>query len=200
MNKQKTSSLMILLAGIVIGIVISLSIGAILSWIDTGTALTGFPKTYGDIKIWCAEIDDVTVRDGHDVSNMMYMAKDNISFLAVDMDKEGEVRSLSLLDEQGDILFTVEASPEPGKWEKAIYAGSNGTDHTTGEMYMDINFDGHFDAKHIFDDTGEKVAGYIYIDKKWVKVGERGFWDDGTEKDGYIFNKDSGWKVLDKKE
>jgi len=197
---KKRRTIITLIVGILIGLGLVVLSGGILSYVHPETELTGFPKTYGDIKIWCAEIDDVTVRDGHDVSNMMYMAKDNISFLAVDMDKEGKVRSLSLLDEQGDILFTVEASPEPGKWEKAIYAGSNGTDHTTGEMYMDINFDGHFDAKHIFDDTGEKVAGYIYIDKKWVEVGERGFWDDGTEKDGYIFNKDSGWQVLDKKE
>ena len=198
MKKRRT--IITLIVGILIGLGLVVLSGGILSYVHPETELTGFPKTYGDIKIWCTEIDDVTVSDGHDVSNMMYMAKDNISFLAVDMDKEGKVRSLSLLDEQGDILFTVEASPEPGKWEKAIYAGSNGTDHTTGEMYMDINFDGHFDAKHIFDDTGEKVAGYIYIDKKWVEVGERGFWDDGTEKDGYIFNKDSGWQVLDKKE
>lgn len=198
-SQRGLSTIKLLAVGIFIGFAIIILLGFILSYyVDPGTMLTGDPKTFGDIKVWVYQPVDVESNAGQDVSKMMFMTKSNALFLSVRMNKAGEIAHLSLLDEKKRVCFTMKASAEPDKWERAIYAGnSNGDDYTIGEMFVDINFDGHFDVKHVFDDTGKKVSMSIYIDGIWKQVDRCNNRKAISGQTAYVFDKNSGWQVTE---
>ena len=175
MNKQKTSSLMILLAGIAIGIVILLSIGAILSWIDPGTELTGHFKTFGDIKVSAYKssvVEDEKIPEEfyQEANKMLLMTKDNIPFLMIHQDKEGEISNLYLLRGNYDPVLTMQPSKSPGKWFQASYGMSDGTGKPIGETFIDIDFNGSFDFKILMDDIGNLLSRSIHLDGVWEEV------------------------------
>ena len=62
-------------------------------------------------------------------------------------------------------------------------------------MFVDVNFDGHFDIRHIFDDTEKKVSRYIYIGQDWKKVDrcdpKKAIADTTT----YVFDFNDGWQL-----
>ncbi len=198
MKKRKILlTIIILFIGIVIGFILLLFFGAIMSYIDPGTELNK-PKKFGDVKIWTVEVASIENRETYDLSKTMVMTKDNFPFAEVAMDKAGKVKAFTLLGKPGEILFTMTASTEPGKWEYAIYAG--GDDYPTGEGFTDINVDGHFDVKTIYDDTGKRLSREIYVDRTWKQIDH---WDPNQAKSGettYVFDEESGWQVLNNEE
>jgi hypothetical protein len=192
-ERRVLSTIIALIIGVFIGFATSLLIGAIGSYLHPCTRLTGWPKTFGDIKVWAQDVSEIK-KNTDDVSKVMLMAKADIPFLSVDMDRTGNVVSLSLLGRRETLNFTMTASDEVGKWGRAIYAGSS-SGYTTGEMYVDINFDGHFDVKRIFDDTGKEISMYIYIDRTWTPVDRCNLQEAVLGQKKYVFDNNSGWQV-----
>ena len=155
------------------------------------------PCSFGNIKIW---VEKVSGRDKeiYDFSKGLRLAKDDIPFILINMDKAGKISSLSITNRK-NLRFTMAASRHPGKWERAIYVGYNDANYPTGETYVDINFDGHFDIKHVFDDAGKKVSTYIYINSSWIQVNSCDAKEDGITfkavlgQTMYVFDPNSGW-------
>jgi len=202
MKKGKTlHTIIIFFIGSVVGVAVLILIAAIDGYVRPITSLT-WPKKFGDTTIWVNEPDEFI--DGEntselDVSKMMFMAKGGIPFLAVGMNKSGKVDNLSLLDEGERTILLMTASADPAKWERLIYSSPNDAPNdvrnTTGEMYVDNNFDGRFDIKYFFNDFGEKVSREIYIDQTWKKVDYCNFKKAKSGQTTYIFDIDSGWQV-----
>ncbi len=195
MKKRRTlSTIKLLLVGIAIGFASTILFGLVLYCIE-GDELPMEPKTFGDIKIWAQDTSGVEDTTALDVSKMMFMTKADVPFLSVRMDKDGQVAHLSLLNEKGRVCLTMMASTEPDKWQRVIYAGGDGNgDYTVGEMFVDINFNGHFDVKRVFDDTGEKVSSYIYIDQDWKKVDRCDLKKAIADTTTYVFDFNDGWR------
>ncbi len=164
-TRQGLSKVKMLFVGIAMGVVIIIIIGAIGSYLDPSTALTKHPKKFGDITIFVQEAasgGDALCQD-EDIDQMLFMAKADVPFLTIGLDNSGKINGLSLLDNRGKLFFTMTPSTDSGRWEGAIYAGQDNNDCIVGEMFVDINFDGRFDIRRIYDDTGKKVSSYIYI-------------------------------------
>jgi hypothetical protein len=88
-------------------------------------------------------------------------------------------------DNQRMPVFMLKASDKPGVWRHAIYIAlskaimENGKLKSflpNGEMYVDIDFDGQFDAKSDLTTVSNDMyylAQSIYIDGKWKELGRR---------------------------
>lgn len=83
-------------------------------------------------------------------------------------------------------VFTVDASDKPSVWTKVRYTpsvaavydkGKMVSYRVEGEVYHDIDFDGQFDAKSIYDkdSDGESVVSSesIFIDGQWLELVHR---------------------------
>ncbi len=190
-----SSTIKLLLAGIAIGIAGTILFGMVLCYIE-GEELSTDPKTFGDIKVWAYKPLDVEGTVAQDVDKVLIMARNDIPFLcASQRNKAGKVTNLSLLDEEGRVCFTMTASAEAGKWERVIYNGYIDDNYTRTEGFVDINFDGHFDVKNVFDDTGKKLLRYIYVGLTWKEVDRCNFVKAESGQTMYVFDKDSGWRI-----
>lgn len=183
-----------ILLGIIIGIVLVLLFGAVLSYLKPATLIEQ-PKKFGDIRIWVERYPEVMPPVQSDaVSEMLFMAKSGKLFLSIRMRQDGDIVSMSLLNGQGHVCFTVRASEEVGFWEQAIYVGSNDEGIEPEDMFVDIDFDGHFDIRNVFDGSGNKIAMYIYVDGMWKTVSRYNFSRAIGEENVYIFNRQEGWR------
>ena len=121
------------------------------------------------------------------------MRKNRIPFLYAEENKDEKVTDVSVMGENESIRLTIKASEKPGKWEKAIYGCTKG--YTSGEQYIDIDFDGQFDVKHFYDESGTLISKHIYLGKVWKRVEslEKGkaILDEKT----YVFSKEAGWVI-----
>ena len=201
MNKQKTLSLMLLLAGIVIGIIISFLIGAIISCIDPGTELTEHLKTFGDIKVWAQKplvVEDEQIPEGfyQEAHKVLLMTKDAIPFLMIHQDKEGEISNLYLLRGNYDPVLTMQPSKTPGKWVLASYGMSDGAGKPIGDTLIDIDFNGSFDFKILTDDTGNLLSRSIFLDGVWEEVDKCSLEAKGAAigQTRYVFDPNFGWQ------
>lgn len=192
MNSRKTlSTIIILFIGLVIGIAIFLAIGAVLSRLEPDTLLTDRPKTFGDIKIIALEPNDA--KEDKDVGKMLVMAKkEETPFFYVEADKSGKVTNLIVLGENNSIRLTIKASEQPGKWERAVYGRTK--DYTTGEQYVDLDFDGQFDAKYTFDDLGKLILRHIYLNGIWKEIDSFKNKTAISDQTTYVFDANSGWR------
>jgi len=202
MSKKKTSSLMILLAGIVIGFVILLSIGAILSWIDPGTELTGHFKTFGDIKVSAQKslvVEDENIPEEfyQEAHKVLLMTKDAIPFLMIHQDKEGKISNLYLLRGNYIPVLTLEPSKTPGKWVLASYGVSDGTGKPIGDTFIDIDFNGSFDFKIFTDDTGNLLSRSIFLDGVWQEADKCNIEAKRVAigQSRYVFDPNFGWRL-----
>lgn len=192
-NKRTVSSMKLLFIGVGIGVGMTILWGLVLYLIE-GEELSTDPKTFGDIKMWVTNDEGIKA---HNVSKMLFMAKDEIPFLSIRMDKAGQVSHVSLLDEKMRVCATMTTSSEPGKWEHMIYGRyTDYTDdnYTFSELYIDINFDGHFDTKYALNDIGEKVARYIHINLVWKEVERCNFREAILGEEKYTFDPNAGWR------
>lgn len=197
--RQGLSKVKMLFVGIAMGVAIILIIGAIGSYLDPGTALTGHPKKFGDITIFVQEAargGDALYQD-EDIDQMLFMAKADVPFLTIGLDNSGKINGLSLLDKRGKLSFTMTPSTDSGRWKGAIYAAQDNTGCTVGEMFVDINFDGRFDIRRIYDDTGKKVSSYIYIDQGWKKIDRCNFEKAIAGTTTYIFDFNDKWEMIE---
>jgi len=123
------------------------------------------------------------------------MSKSGIPFLTVYQDKDGNVAQLCIIDEKENILFSMAPTTEPGKWKRVTYCGYNEMGNMNGEFFLDINFDGRFDTKHVLNDAGEKISTYIFIDRIWKQVDSANTKIAISGQTTYVFDNDSGWKL-----
>jgi len=79
-------------------------------------------------------------------------------------------------------VFTMNASDKPGVWNKVRYTptvagiydkGKLVSYRVVGEVYHDIDFDGQFDAKSIYDEKLVVCSESIFIDGQWLELGYR---------------------------
>jgi len=191
MKARKTlSTIIILFIGIVIGFAIALLIGAVVYYLDSDTLLTDHPKTFGDIEIWALK------HENHEEDEKPYktliMKKNKTPFFYAAQNKDGKVTEIAIVGENKSIRLTIKTSKEPGKWEEAIYGCTK--DYITGEQYIDINFDGQFETKYIFDNIGELISRHIYIDGIWKEIESFKNRVAISGQTKYVFDPNSGWQ------
>jgi hypothetical protein len=191
-NRKIVYSIITFLAGVFVGMAIALLAGAILYYIDPGTELTNRPRAFGDIKISAQKPPDVRSFKEMGVHRTLCMTKNYNLFLIITQNEAGENIDLSLVDNTKYPIFTMEFLNTPGKWGNANYAGRN----RVGDLFFDIDFDGHFDVKYGMDDSGKIISANIFINDKWQRVNNCRAKDRtailGETK--YIFDANSGWR------
>lgn len=119
--------------------------------------------------------------------------KNDRKFLWTYRNSLDEVHNLNLVGSSGDIIFSLDASKEPGKWRVASY----GLFEPKCEHYFDINFDGQFDVKALFDKNDEVLSRYIYYEGVWKRAENSQEHQNkavsGSET--FTFHEDSGWQL-----
>jgi hypothetical protein len=77
-------------------------------------------------------------------------------------------------------VLTMVPSDKPGVWHKVRYApasrpvydeGKLTSYRAVGELYEDLDFDGQFDAKQIWDDQSVVVSESIFVNGQWKELG-----------------------------
>lgn len=188
--------------GIVIGIAISLLIGAILCYVDPWTSLTSHPKTFGDVKVWVQKPNlpaDINVPDElfQEDSKELWMAKDDVPFLVISQNEGGKTNRLYLIKNKDNAIFWMDPLSTPGKWGYATYDGTHGNGKPlAGEVFIDVDFDGRFDFKLALDDNGKPISRSILVDGVWQKIDHCSF-EARTAIAGqisYTFDPNSGWQ------
>ena len=93
--------------------------------------------------------------------------------------EKGKTSNLYLLDNKEGPVFVVEASEKPGVWQNARYMPcvkidkpfKTYVDHMpVGEHYRDFDFDGHFDAKTVYNEHGDIISRFICVKDEWQEV------------------------------
>jgi hypothetical protein len=174
----------------VIGLTLAVITGAVLEHLDAGTLLR-HPKNIGDIKIipFGPKTAPNNAPDGG-----FTMTKDGERFFYAAIGSNDKITDVAILRGK-DIFFTMATSKRSGNWIGTTYGFChNGRD--VGEHYMDLNFDGQFDLKGFYNDKGELISKYIYINQDWIKVD----WEKpaehaaGVGQTKFIFDPNSGWQ------
>jgi len=158
------------------------------------TTLKGTPKKFGDIKI--VAFNPADLQEDEDSDEVLMMTKNNIPFFYASTNESGKVTEIAVLGLEKQVRFNMFASESPSGWERAMYSCDR-NNYTTGEQYVDINFDGQFDAKGFYDDKGRRLAKYIHVDNDWKLVEStksKGVTVDGIK---YVFDSNSGWRQDD---
>ena len=133
--------------------------------------LTSRPKTFGDIKVWAGKPTDVGCAPDPDIDEMLVMEKDGVYFLTIHKNKAGQINGLYLVkNTTNEPIFFMRPLDTQGKWGGATYSKGTGAGFATGDVFMDIDFDGRFDFKMVLDDKGKVISRSIYLDKAWQEV------------------------------
>ena len=159
------------------------------------------------------KINSFAISDGENKLAIGFFNKGRISEFGIYGNK--------IHDNQKMPVFTFDASDKPGVWHNVKYMptvkaimenGKVKSYAAVGEMYDDIDFDGRFDAKRVYNKESEIVFEYIYIDGEWLVLDNRGSDEgikrighysedrldavtyDGEEKVYYDFEIGKGWK------
>jgi hypothetical protein len=203
-NKMVSYTIIIFLVGIVAGFFIVFSIGAIASYLEPRTLLTGRPKIFGDIKILSQKAriaEDVEIPKGllPEYSQALWMTKDNIPFLLITQDKTGKASSLFIVKKDGCIrpVFWMKPSSSPGKWCNAMYSCVRLTEKPCGEAFKDFDFDGRFDFKLAADGNG--ISRFISVDGSWQKIEhyDANKMEASIGKTRYVFDTNTGyWQLV----
>ncbi|MHC4158652.1 MAG: hypothetical protein ACYSSO_06195 [Planctomycetota bacterium] len=181
--------------GVFVGFGLAVLTGAIIHHTEPDTLIPERPKRFGDIEIRALDYENDEEDEGPDRTLMI--KRNEIPFFYAAQDKDGKVKEAAVVGENESIRLKMKAVGEAGEWRGASYGCVTG-DYIKGEWYFDINFDGQFDEKFLFDDDGELISKYIYVylDKEWRKAErlEKGKAITGDEKT-YIFSDDTGWVI-----
>lgn len=171
-NQKGSSTIIIFFIGIAIGILIIILTGLFLSYTDSGSVLSHHPKTFGDIKVWVQKPPVTEVPSGfyQEVDKMLWMTKNDVPFLIISQNEAGKTTDLYLLKNKDEPVLCLEPSSSPGKWSYAKYSGGDGTGKPVGDVFVDIDFDGHFDFKLALDSSGNLISRSIFVDGSWRKV------------------------------
>jgi len=188
---MRKTKILYLCIGIIIGAGGIFLTEVYLSYTDPTLMLKGHPQKFGDIEILALKAPDI--QKDEDVDKALIMTKNGVRFFYADTNKAGTVRSISILGpDQITPHFCMFASDNPGGWERAMYSYDK-DNKTVGNSYMDINCDGKFDDKDVYDNNGIWQAKYIYADNNWRRAT---YYEDNkrakTEGIRYVFDSNIG--------
>jgi hypothetical protein len=120
--------------------------------------------------------------------------------------------------ERMGVLFMKASTKTPGRWQSVKYApttepGKEGYYRVTGEVYDDIDFNGPFDAKRVYNSESELVSMSLHLYGQWqeilrinadslfLKVGKcypdkgTAFSTQGEQRTHYRFQPGAGWQI-----
>ena len=193
-NRKTLSTIIVFFVGVVVGFGILYAIGVIVDYPDRGTQLTHNPKIFGDIKVYAYYQSDVGASSDPNIYRTLWMTKDGVPFLSIIQKASGEVSAFHLLNDKKEPVFSMEPLSGSGKWGRAAYRGYNQAGELSGDDYVDIDFDGHFDIK--LHGNGKLASVSIFVDESWKEV-QHWKGKDTTAAIGerkYIFDPNSGWR------
>ena len=177
--------------GFVIGFISFFLIAVYFTYFSPNAEIYTNPKKFGDIAI-------VPLKDADGERLIMTKGEKIFFYAEAEIGKTGKVINGIAIGDQNVLRFKMAASEEEGKWKNATYACCK-KGRITGEEYTDINFDGQFDIKAVYDDAGKVIATFIYVNKNWKKVDQVGLKQaiSRSERITYIFDSNSGWLQSD---
>jgi hypothetical protein len=202
---MKKREILYILLGFVAGVISVSAILVLAFMIDTKAGEIvplNSPRYFGrDIKIWI-EKTPAKQREAFDISTALRMSKNGIPFFMIWLDKAGEVTNLAL-NGRDNLCFNMRSSSGSGKWEHGVYSGHRhgvydghryNEDIREGEMYVDIDFDGQFDAKYTFDELGKLISKHIYLNGIWKEINSFENKKAILGQTTYVFDANSGWR------
>ena len=184
--------------GLLLGLIFMSTMGLTKAQIEPGKELIK-PGVFGDIRAFIAK---ASYPDVNGVLEVLTICKGKYPFLVLTKDNSGNISKLIitdgmdrelirlyfendriseffLLDNEEKPVFTIDASKEPGVWQKARYMPCVKIDKPfktyvdympVGEHYRDFDFDGHFDAKTVYNRHGDIVSLFICVKDEWQEV------------------------------
>lgn len=176
-SRKALATTIILFIGVAIGTAITLLLlyVAARSYSGSRTELTNQPRTFGDIKIWAQrpKTDDKTeipeeLLQEH--AKELWMTKDDVPFLMISQNKANKASCLCLVKNNKEPVFYMSPFGRPGKWGQATYSKSSGAGYAVGDVFVDIDFDGHFDFKIVMDEKGKPISRSIFVDGSWRNI------------------------------
>jgi len=190
-GRKGLSHVIIVFIGIAIGIGISLLAGQFLCYADSGTLLSSRPRKFGDIKVLATEN-----HKNQNVYKTLMMSKNDFPFLAINQNEPDKIDVLVLLNDKEKAVLSMKPLDTPGRWGQVMYGRSNEAGKLMGDVFVDIDFDGQFDVKHVMDDKGERVSAFILINDVWQEVSSFSIKDmkAGSGEKTYIFDSNTGWR------
>jgi len=182
-------------AGFIVGIISLYLIETYSAYLSPNAELSGYPKKFGDVRIEAFKSTDQQASKG--IDKILMITKGEVPFFYASENKAGNVTEVAILGQEKQIRFVMFAADksETG-WANAVYAyGKNNL--TIGDKYTDIDFDGKFDEKEVYNDKGTKLTTYIYIDNNWKQTDS--VMDGGVKVGGikYVFDAGAGWRKDD---
>jgi len=121
----------------------------------------------------------------------LLMAKDGRPFLYACRNSSGKVTDLTLSNGIKQTILVLKASRTPGRWIYAQY----GPYDMIGELYVDLDFDGQFDAKAVVDRDGKTRKSQIYYQEDWKQVDYFRKAKAISKSESFTFDKDTGWQL-----
>ena len=186
------SNLLCFVLGVLLSAIVLILLGTYCNYMDPYTIMRGHPKIFGDLKIRTVEEND-----DKEINCYLVMLKDDKQIFYTQKNKENKVTDLAIVGANNSIRLSIKSSEETGGWKNAIYGCTNG--YTKGEQYVDIDFDGQFDAKNIFDNQGELLSKWIYLDGIWQKVDYLEGQKATADHRNYTFQHGYGWHEVSSK-
>lgn len=77
-------------------------------------------------------------------------------------------------DAQRTVVLVMQASDKPGVWRQVSYGLTVPDDNRhrfVGDVYVDLDVDGRFDAKDVFNDKSAVISQSIFINGEWRELG-----------------------------
>ncbi len=194
-SRKGLSHVITIFIGIVVGFILTILIGIFQYHIfGCERPLVG-TATSGDIAI--SVLKASAFEEGIDdpnIDEVLGMKKKGKMFLMMFQDKAGNTIKLGLFDEKKHPILTMKSLSASGRWGNANYGGANEAGRLIGDNYTDINFDGNFDVKLVFDGTGKGVLRKeIYINGIWKQVERCNFRKAILDQTTYVFDSNTGW-------
>lgn len=96
-------------------------------------------------------------------------------------------------DAQRTVVLVLQASDKPGIWRQVNYGLTvpDGNRHRfVGDVYVDLDVDGRFDGKQVFDDKSAIVSESIFINREWRELGRLDSKGQFTKRKGSFKEKD----------
>jgi hypothetical protein len=169
-------------SGFVVGVLMSLALGAYMSYKDPYLEITGGHRKFGDLKI------DVVKMDANDTA--LTISKGDKIFFFAGLNPDNEVNQIMISGPNNEIRYTMYESYREGFWKNATY----GTESGKGYRYLDKDYDGRFDVMRSDYDGNTFQSKYIFIEPNFIKVDFFEGSKAGNKDGSYIFETFAGWK------
>ena len=108
---------------------------------------------------------------------------------------DGQISGMYLLRDLRVPILTLTPASTEGRWEDATYSGADANGRPSGEIFRDIDYDGHFDVRFEIGRNSKVGQRSIVVGNTWlpvisVKTDDRLAIAEGQE---YVFTSDRGW-------